>query len=61
MRDNAAQLVVVDDTVADESGDVDGSEIAGFVRQQRLFSARVGSLDWPKLRRRIRGVDAVVK
>ena len=45
--------------VAHELREVEGAEVARFVREERLLAARIRRFDGPELRRRVVAVDAV--
>ena len=53
------QLVPIDLAVLQHEGQVDGTEVATLVRKERLFTAGIGRLDRPDVRRRIVAVEAV--
>ena len=53
--------VPVDVSILDESGQVDGTEAAGFVGKKGLFAAGIGRLDLPDMWRRICPVDRINK
>ena len=42
-----------------EFGQVDGTQVAGFQRQQRLFAAGIGAFDFPEFRRRVVAVNPI--
>ena len=53
------QMVVVDFSAVHHVGEVDGAEVARFVGQEGLFSARVGAFDFPDVRRGVVAVHGV--
>ena len=53
------QLLPVDGAVLDEPAQVDRTQVAGFVGQQRLLAAGVGGFDLADQRGRVVAVEAV--
>ena len=53
------QVRVVDGAVFDHVGEIDGPQVAGFVGQKGLFSARIRTFDLSHVRCRILSVDDI--